>query len=202
MAKKDLKKEINNPSTALGASKKAFTLIETLVAIFILTVAVTGPMSAAQSSLKASFLARDQVVAYYLAQDAIEGIKNLKDKKALNGDDWLDIVPSNCINGSDGTTHMQCNFNSYDNEDWDVCGDDQNILQCDYMKLENGIYKYDSSEGDNSRFKRSVFLYETVSNPDEIEVNVIVEWRTNLFLTDKRIKAQENIYNWILAAVS
>jgi prepilin-type N-terminal cleavage/methylation domain-containing protein len=61
-------------------TSSGFTLIETLVAIFILVLATTGPLSFAQSGLRASFVARDQVVAFYLAQDAIETIKNLLTK--------------------------------------------------------------------------------------------------------------------------
>jgi prepilin-type N-terminal cleavage/methylation domain-containing protein len=59
--------------------KRGFTIMETLVAILILLAVITGPLAFIQSGLRASFVARDQIVAFYLAQDAMEAIKNILD---------------------------------------------------------------------------------------------------------------------------
>ncbi len=74
--------------------QKAFTLIETLIAISILTIALTGPLAIIASSLRSSYFARDQITAYYLAQEAIEYIRNKRDQNGLQGsavaaEDWL-----------------------------------------------------------------------------------------------------------------
>jgi prepilin-type N-terminal cleavage/methylation domain-containing protein len=68
-------------------SQKAFTLIETLVAISILTIALTGPLAVIAQALKSSYFARDQITAYYLAQEAIEYIRNQRDINGLKGID-------------------------------------------------------------------------------------------------------------------
>ena len=51
--------------------KKGFTLIETLVAVSLLTVAIVAPMTLTARSLSAAYYARDQITAFHLAQEAI-----------------------------------------------------------------------------------------------------------------------------------
>jgi len=60
-------------------TSKGFTLVETLIAISILSVAVVGPFVAIQSALVASYAARDQVIASMLAQEAIEYVRSVRD---------------------------------------------------------------------------------------------------------------------------
>lgn len=63
--------------------KKGFTIIETLVAIAILMISIAGPLTIAEKGYNAGILARDQVIAAYLAQDALEYIKNIKDNNLM-----------------------------------------------------------------------------------------------------------------------
>ncbi|MDQ5955572.1 MAG: hypothetical protein QG621_575, partial [Patescibacteria group bacterium] len=71
----------NNMKTLF--STKAFTLIETLVAIFILMTAVVGPLSIAAKGLQIALIAKDQATAVYLAQDGIEFARHLRDTACL-----------------------------------------------------------------------------------------------------------------------
>ena len=84
---------LSTPSISAG-----FTLVETLVAIAILMIAVAGPLTVAEKGLSASIYARDQLMASYLAQDAMESIKNIVDTNEINigngtyeddGDQWI-----------------------------------------------------------------------------------------------------------------
>jgi type II secretory pathway pseudopilin PulG len=89
-----------------------FTLIEALVAISILMIAVASPITMAQKSLVASMFSRDQMIATFLAQDALEGIKNARDQIAMNGtstDSWLKGL-ENCI--CDPIASQVCDFNN------------------------------------------------------------------------------------------
>ena len=62
---------------------RGFTLIESLVAITILLVSVTAPLTLAQEGIVASRLSQSQIVAYYLAQEGVELVKNIRDQNRL-----------------------------------------------------------------------------------------------------------------------
>ncbi len=100
-------------------NKRGFTLIESLVAIAILMVAISGPMYLARKGLATAELSTDQMIASFLAQDAMEAIKNVRDQVALStvtsNTFWLSPFllggsPQNCFCSS---ADAQCsNFNS------------------------------------------------------------------------------------------
>ncbi|MCX6787230.1 MAG: prepilin-type N-terminal cleavage/methylation domain-containing protein, partial [Candidatus Kaiserbacteria bacterium] len=62
---------------------RGFTLIETMVAITILTLAVSGTFFTANSSMVASSIARDQLTASYFAQEGIELVRQARDNAYL-----------------------------------------------------------------------------------------------------------------------
>lgn len=64
---------------------RGFTLLETIVAIAILSLAITGPMIISEKGIDTSIYARDQVTAFYLAQEAVEYIRNIRDTNRING---------------------------------------------------------------------------------------------------------------------
>src|SRR6185369_6180494 len=78
-----------------NTTHSGFTIIETLVAIAILMIAIAGPLTVAQKGLTSSIYARDQMIASYLAQDAIEYVKNVRDSDKLAGQGWLSSFDSN-----------------------------------------------------------------------------------------------------------
>ena len=70
--------------------KKGFTLIETLIAISILMVVMVGPLTLAQRSLSSVSLTKEKMTAYFLAQDAIEYVRSVRDGNILSGNGWGD----------------------------------------------------------------------------------------------------------------
>src|SRR3989338_7875703 len=70
--------------------KKAFTLVETLVAVTILSIAVVGPMFSSAQNIKLASFSQNQLVAFYLGQEAIEYVRNVRDTNLINlSGDWL-----------------------------------------------------------------------------------------------------------------
>lgn len=65
-------------------TNSGFTLVETLVAIFIMLIAIVAPMSIASQSLAAARNAQDNVISFYLAQEGIELVRNIRDNNALS----------------------------------------------------------------------------------------------------------------------
>ncbi|MFZ3043509.1 MAG: prepilin-type N-terminal cleavage/methylation domain-containing protein [Minisyncoccia bacterium] len=60
-----------------------FTLIETMVAVSILTLAIAGPLFTASRAIVAAETARDQLTASYLAQEGIEYVRMMRDNVFL-----------------------------------------------------------------------------------------------------------------------
>lgn len=175
---------------------RGFTVLETLVAIFILVLAITGPMVFAQTGLRSAFLARDQITAFFLAQDAIETIKNIRDNNALNNRDWLDGIYDTCRINPDVNT--KCNISvetdlSNGRVKIEPCPD----TGCRSLKNDSsGRFGYTLSEGVDSRFTRNIYLQE-VSDGRELRIVVEVKWTSNVRINESRIIVQENIFNWI-----
>ena len=73
--------------------QKGFTIIETLVAIAVLMIAIVGPLTVVEQALNQANYSRDQMIASYLAQDAMESIRNIRDNNLLagnsSGTSWL-----------------------------------------------------------------------------------------------------------------
>jgi prepilin-type N-terminal cleavage/methylation domain-containing protein len=181
---------------------KGFTMVETLVAIFILLLSITGPLGIAQSGLRAAFLARDQTIAFYLAQDAIEYIKNIRDTNFIQtSGDWL-FGLGECLN-------QNCTIDTTSAQnigDTAIKSCNQRNSGCSFIDgyvplLVRRIYGYDflgfvgsGAMGEESKFYRMIRIDEVITN-QEYQITVIVGWTAE----DGNIKtvvSKENIFNW------
>ena len=185
----DLKK---NPSIRLRTSR-GFTLLETLVAISILMVAIVAPITIAQRGLSSAVYSKNQMIAAYLAQDAIEYIKNKRDEvviKNINnnldlGWEGLEILNQNgvsCLGGN------YC--------DIDTITGDLRIFS-DNITLEKNDSDFYGHSGDVTNFTRSINVkLQSVAGItgttalDQALITVTVGWGGDNDLTVKTL-----IYN-------
>ena len=157
-----------------------------MVAITILVVAVAAPLTLAAQSLFAAFYAKDQTTAFYLAQEAIEMVRNQRDDnmlRFLNGDatvQWLDNIPVG-----------QAFFADAPNDTMNVCS-----ASCLDSRLRyNGTF-YNYQNGDASRFSRSVLVEQNPTLPNEAVVSVTVAWQTGSF-RPREFTLRTRMYNWV-----
>lgn len=61
-----------------------FSLLEVLIAIFILVIGIVGAYSAFNSMMANSAIAKERLTAAYLAQEGIEIVRNIRDANWLN----------------------------------------------------------------------------------------------------------------------
>lgn len=61
------------------ANIRAFTLVETLVSVFIITIVIVGPLTLASNASSYARLTKDTLVSNYLAQEAIELLRHHQD---------------------------------------------------------------------------------------------------------------------------
>lgn len=191
------------PSTLLQKEKEGFirssltagfTLVETLVAISILLVVIIGPMTIAQKGIQNAYFARDQLTAVFLAQEAIEAVREIRDDTALGvyddlvdpappapspGDTWTwydNFVDDPQSRGSDDCTNgVGCKFDP-DSRLFGECGDDGN--GCQLRVTSDGKYTYDLLEP-LSVYTRKVYIESVGLNA--VKVRVKVEWSASTF---------------------
>src|SRR5882724_6625079 len=60
-----------------------FTLVETMVAISILSLSILATFTAVQLGISKSLYAKDQITAFYLGQEAFEALQNVRDQNGL-----------------------------------------------------------------------------------------------------------------------
>jgi prepilin-type N-terminal cleavage/methylation domain-containing protein len=166
-------------------NKRGFTLIEALVAISILMVAVVAPITIAQKGLSSAIYTKNQMIASYLAQDAIEYVKNKRDENILNDKDWLEGF-GYCLNADSCAVDTKYNSVGQFYED-----------EAKLIKKEKGadskfeFYGYET--GDETSFTRSVNIKRSTTNLDEALINVKVRWDADL---DNKVDVYTLIYNY------
>jgi prepilin-type N-terminal cleavage/methylation domain-containing protein len=89
---------------------KGFTLIEVVVAVFILTIGVLAIFNVVQNITVYSRVSSSKLTAVYLAQEGIELVRNQRDSNWLAGDSWdLNLpegVESNILEKFDRTISL------------------------------------------------------------------------------------------------
>jgi type II secretory pathway pseudopilin PulG len=171
----------------------AFTLIETLVAILILSVAIVGPLTIASRGLGAALVSKDETIAFYLAQDAVEYIRYKRDSNRLLG--LAD--PLNGLDGAAGCTSTNgCMVDSI-TDTATACGSTCNAIN---YNAANFYYSYTS--GIQSIFTRKVTIVAPVCagggspcNPDEYSVTSFITWR-DVGGAQHAVTVRENLLNW------
>ena len=175
--------------------KSGFTLVETLVAVFILSLSIITMMTVLSSGISDTNYAKQKITATYLAQEGIEYMRNIRDdyvlyptmNPSLTWSSFKNMVISKCENG--------CGF---DNNNADFTVTNQGfILQCFLLYscklyVNDGNYYYSANQGTDSGFRR-VITADKIGD-DEIKITSTVFW--NQGSGEKSVSFSENLFNW------
>lgn len=155
-----------------------FTIIEVIVAIFLLAVGAGGVYTLINQSLNSMSVLRSHLIASYLAQEGIEVVRNIRDTNWIKGSFWTSGIE----------TAQDCGV--------DYTSNSCQTLQADQVLSigSNGFYSY--AVGTDTIFKRKITLRKRsiYSADDALEVIVTVSWQERG--VTKEFKAKEAIYNW------
>ena len=176
---------------------RGFTVLETIVAIAIISLAVAGAFSAVQTGLAASYSAKEDTKAFYLAQEALELLRNKRDGNALSiyyggSNTWLTGIAESgdpceptktCYAdatgpGNPATFFFQCSGG---------------FGTCPYLRQNSSsfLYGYDIS-WPQTVYKREIQITKT--NSHEIAVTILISWTHGIL--NRQFRTQTILTNW------
>ena len=188
----------------LHTAQSGFTLIETLVAITLLTVAITEPISLTTQSLESAYYARDQITAFYLAQEAIEAVRSVRDAQILQITQTANASSINIFGPiplSDQLFRIDARQTDSTKAIVKCSEDDLSGGACIPLETDGTLYGYPSGGEDPSQWTatnitRTVKAHIDGSGQDEIRITVTVTWQTGAFQS-RSFSISENLYRWV-----
>jgi prepilin-type N-terminal cleavage/methylation domain-containing protein len=157
---------------------KAFTLVEVLIALFILTTALVAGLSTVNSGLSLTQVAKSKLIAANLTQEGIEIVRNIRDNN------WLEQRTDPELLWDSGLSVG----------DWEATYQSQNLefYQGRYLKVDvSGFYNYTS--GLDTKFKRKITIQEITD--DQLRIISEVEWQEKG--KTYSLTAVGDLYNWL-----
>ena len=169
-------------------TNNGFTIVESLVAITILVLVITGAASAIQVGTSSYIFSKNQVIAFYLAQEGFEQIRNMRDENGLKNQNWL--------TGISAISSDPCYFGNaciVDPVNSNVPTRCSAPGSCPLLRQDvtTGLFGYNLA-WPVTIFRREIIL--TQINADEISVVVTIDWSKGL--VNRQFKARENLLNW------
>ena len=172
--------------------QKSFTLIEVMLAISVLTIAVGGSFALIQQTLISSSLNQLKLRAYYLGQEGIEIVKNLRDNN------WLNPAATWDKGLADGLSVGESRDYIVDFQDVVLEVAPGNLSDQPLNLISSGFYGY--APGEATPFKRKITITKE-NMPDTLEaddyslkVQVQVKWSERG--RAHNIEIIDYLYNW------
>lgn len=186
MKNNKLTKYIKEKTKELAQSfSKGFTLVETMVAVFIIGMITTSLLGVIATSLYNFRYTQNEMVATYLLQEAADYIRNHRDTEILNTPDDSKAGWGSFITKYNKCRDVYCQIDT--TEDFNTLSETcTSIDDCDSFYFNNDpegdyFYNYDG-KGIPTSFKRGIKLSQVGGNTDtgsgdEIRVLITVEWK-------------------------
>lgn len=188
MINRKQRRRLNTRALKASPWASGFTLIETLVAIVILTTAIAGPLTIAAKSFMAATVVKDQITAFYLAQDAVEYIRFKRDTNRLAGSSWLTGLDGGICTGATGC-YLDSTGNNPANPTF--CPG-----TCQPLRYDTTNNRFTYTGGTATIFKRTIVITTPVgTNADEASITVTVSWSDQAGIT-RSVVVLENMFNW------
>jgi len=174
-------------STNFKKKQKAFTLVEVLIAISILTIGILSGFILITKVLYNTAVIQDRLTASFLTQEGIELVRQVRDSNFLqimNGEsvEWKDgLADGSYTIESKAGSEQPITLTSVDT------GEGSNFRYNDDTK----IYNY--TTGEPTTFNREIKI--TTINDDEIRVESIMKWKTRTI--DFNLTVEDHLFNWL-----
>lgn len=150
---------------------KGFTLVEVLVALFLLFIAISAATGVASRALSSTQTSKSKFIASYLVQEGIELIRNIRDENWSKNQTW-----DEGLSFGDWEADYNSALSSYSGKQFKVDS--------------SGLYNY--TNGTVTNFKRKI----SINKLSDTQIRVIsrVDWSEKG--KSYNISAVEDLYNW------
>jgi prepilin-type N-terminal cleavage/methylation domain-containing protein len=201
-------------------SKRGFSMIETMVAISLLTLSVTAPLTLAGQSLIAANYAKDQITAFNLAQEAVEMVRFHRDNQLIciataGSNNTVDCTP--VLSTNDWLSRIKTSAGAAGNlvgvpgapVPFTIDTITGNMVACGTpcarltFQASTGFYSYATGAGfTQSRFTRIVKVTRraaVVGDPGYDQASVVseVSWPSGALGTIRRVTIDDELYQWV-----
>jgi type II secretory pathway pseudopilin PulG len=166
-----------------GNSTTGFTLVEVLVAIFVVMIGIGGSYAFLQQNILNSAAVKNELVAAYLAQEGLEIVRNIRDSNFLEisngtGSDWDEgFKPSDCAAGCEADYTDIGNLSVWANR---------------FLRIDGGLY----DTGVSTKYQRRIIVKQDVIILNKRNIEVIVTWKEKGI--SRNITAATELYNWLV----
>ena len=162
-----------------------FTLIEVLVASFVIVVGVIASYIVVQQIFAQTFDASTRLTAIYLAKEGAEIVRNIRDTA------WIQDLPWNTNGIGANNTYWEGEYLYTSN--LTSCPGSCTFDNLRFLRIRSSMNPpfYNYSQGDNTRFKRRIKIERPTA--DSIKLTVDVMWQDNGI---KKVTIQSLLYDW------
>jgi prepilin-type N-terminal cleavage/methylation domain-containing protein len=180
-------------------AERGFTLIETLAAIALITVAIVAPMGLTVESIEGAYYARDQITASNLAQEGLEAVRSVRDANILKSA----LSTQTSLFSGIHTTVPPASPYPFEVDGTEISPDSVIVDDCNGScgaLMTNGtLYGYQSSFKTTTIFTRTMtaqVVWSDPTGPQEVEVTSTVTWKTASYKTET-VAVSEDLYDWV-----
>jgi type II secretory pathway pseudopilin PulG len=156
--------------------KQAFTLVEIIVILFIVSVGMIGVLSLVVQNIQSQVINKNNIIANQLAQEGVELIRKTRDTNWVNGsswDQWI-LAGTYTMDFEDSTPQLLLNAS-------------QAVLAQDA----NGFYVHDSGLT-STNFSRQIEISDISAEQKNIKVSVTWQERNQAYTHT----LEAMLYNW------
>lgn len=168
-------------------NKKAFTMVEALIALSILTIGILSSFILVSKALYNVTIIKDRLTASFLAQEGIELVRQIRDTNMLKRLDnetvrWDEglkegkyIIDSGVLNGEPIKLIL-------------VTSEEAPNLKYDNISR---IYNYDA--GEETSFNRVIQIIKI--SEDELRIECLLKWKSKD--VDFDLTVEDHLFNWL-----
>jgi len=182
-------------------TKRGFTLVETMVAVFILTLIIISLMTVVANSLFSSRYSRNEITANYLLQEVADYVRNDRDTTVFLQNGETEVPWQEFVNKYNFCLYVDkksgCYLNVFDTinslgeiKQCITNFSDQEPTGCPYLYYDSNaensaFYTYDENNTVQTIFQRKIYFKEI--NVNEVMFVITVYWKSGSVTKSKSL---------------